>query len=379
MSLSEKSLSREQNNLFEISCFSKSVCTALEDLDDGIAIINREYEIVWANKSFVNIFSKKCSNQILGAKCFDLLNNNKSICNDCLAQNTFEGCHIDKHVIMRQARLGGQVLDGKKIVLKEMNFPLIDENGTITHVLIYLKDFTYEAALEEQLRSSDRLVGVGKLAAGIAHEIRNPLGNITAAAQYFLKKAEADSEIKKYLKIILRNSERMNKIIKELLNFAKPHEVSFTIGSVDKVIDNVFRLVKARLLKQHIQFYRNFSKHQPKMLLDEKILEEVFLNLILNAIEAMPKGGKLAVTVHAGENDNKVVINIADTGVGISEDNLNNIFEPFFTTKKDGTGFGLSFVQHSVDMHNGKVEVKSKLGYGTEVTIILPSYQEVVL
>lgn len=353
--------------------FSNSIMKIIKNLEDEIFIINKEYEIIWGNKSFINRFNEQHTHEILSNKCFSLFDNSKSICNNCPSERTFKDGIIGQPIIIWRE------IGGKKIVLKETHFPLTDANNSISHILVYCKDCTYEARLEEQLRSSDRLIGIGKLASGIAHELRNPLGNITAAAQFFLNKPETNSEIKKYLKIILRNSERMNKVIKDLLNLAKPHEVAFTIGSVDKVVDNVFRLVKARLLKQHILFFRRFSKHQPRILLDEKLLEEVFLNLILNAIESMPKGGKLTVTVYTEHNDDEVVIIITDTGVGITENNINKIFEPFFTTKKDGTGFGLSFVHQVVDMHKGKIDVKSKLDCGTEVKIILPIYKEDVL
>ena len=124
---------------------------------------------------------------------------------------------------------------------------------------------------------------------------------------------------------------------------------------------------------------RRFLHHQPKILLDKKLLEEVFLNIILNAIEAMPKGGKLTISVYTEQNGDEVVINFTDTGVGILEGNLDKIFEPFFTTKKDGTGFGLSLVRRIVELHKGKIDVKSKLDYGTEVKIILPSYKGRIL
>ncbi|MFA5806654.1 MAG: ATP-binding protein [Melioribacteraceae bacterium] len=366
----------EANNLLEyrkINDFLNNTWVIQENLEDGIFIINREHEIIRANKSFINIFNKIKINEILGKKCFSLFDNNEFICGNCPVKKTFKEGALGQHVINRQ-KIGGE-----KIILKETPFSLVDENSTISHTLVYLRDCTYEDTLEEQLRSSVLLIGLGRLVAGIAHEIRNPLGNITAATQYFLKKSETEGEMKKYLKLILRNSERVDKVIKDLINLAKPHEVAFTIGSIDKIIDNVCLLVKARLLKQHVQLFRRFLHHQPKILLDEKLLEEVFLNIMLNALESMPKGGKLTIAVHTEQNGDEVVINFTDTGVGILEGNLDKIFEPFFTTKKDGTGFGLSLVRRIVEMHKGRIDVKSKLGYGTEVKIILPTYEEDIL
>ncbi len=340
-----------------------------ENLEDGIMIINREYEIIRANKSSLSIFNKKIPEEILGKKCFCMFDHNKTICSNCSVERIFKEGVLSQQVIRHEAY-------GKRIILKETSFPLIDEKGDISHALVYIKDRTHEVFLEDQLRNSNGLIGIGKLATGIAHELRNPLGNITAAAQFYLSKSKIDDEIKKYLKIILRNSERMDKVIKDLLNLAKPHEVAFTIGSVDKVIDNVCGLVRARLLKQHIQLLKRFAKDLPKVLLDEKLMGEVFLNLILNAIESMPTNGKLTITTHTEYYSDVVIITITDMGIGISEENLIKIFEPFFTTKKDGTGLGLALVQRIIRLHKGNIEVKSKPSYGTEVKIILPLYKE---
>lgn len=352
--------------------FSRSVWVILENLEDAIFVIDKEYKIIWANKCFINLFHKKNTQEVEHCQCFTLYDNNKSVCESCLAEKTFKENIIAQHIINRRERAG------EKIVLKETYFPLTDESNNVSLVLVYAKDCTHEAKLEEQLRSSDRLIEIGKLASGIAHEVRNPLGNITAAAQFIYNKTDTNNEIKKYLKIILRNSERMNKVIKELLNLAKPHQLTFSIGYVGKVVDNVCGLVKARLSKQKIRLIKKFSKYQSKILLDEKLLEGVFLNLILNSIEAMPKGGKLTITVFAGHvnNDDVIEISISDTGVGIPEENLRKIFEPFFTSKKDGSGFGLSFVRQIVDMHKGKIDIKSKPDYGTEVKVFFPVYKE---
>ena len=344
------------------------VMPILDIIEQKVCIINKDYEIVSATKSLIQTFNKNESHDILNTKCFCLHNNIESICENCPAEKYF------KEGVAGQPVKVEHVINEKKIIFRETCFPLVDNNGNTSFLLIDFKDCTHEIALENQLSHLEQAVGVGKLVTGAVHEIRGPLGNIIAASQILLKKADSNKGIKEYLRIILRNSERINKIIKELLKSLKPHELTLTIGSVDDVIDNILMLVKERLLKHKIHLATEISKRQLKILVDTKLLEEMFINLINNAIEAMPQGGKLSIKVDANENDNQVEIKIIDTGAGISEYKLKKIFDPFFTTKKDGTGLGLLFAQQIVGLHKGKIEIKSKLNSGTEAKIILPLY-----
>ncbi len=362
----------EHDNYLKLEDFIKYAWIIYTDVNDSIFIVDRRYEIIKANENFINIFCQNNLPASVGKKCYCLFDN-EFVCNNCSAKDVFD------EGIFSQDKMIRNEINGEKIIFKESSFPLTDNDHVVSYALVFLKDCTHETFLEDRLKNSDRLIEIGKLAAGIAHEIRNPLGNITAAAQFYLNKPNLDNEIKKYLKIIIRNSDRMNKVIKDLLNFVKPSEAVFAICSVYKIIDNVCRLTRARLLKQQVQLIIRFSRRHPKILLNEKLMEDVFLNLILNAIEAMPQGGKLTITAHTEHNGSEIVININDTGVGIPEDNLNKIFDPFFTTKKDGTGLGLSLVRQNIALHNGRIDIKSKIDVGTEIKIILPVNKEEIL
>ncbi|MDI6736283.1 MAG: ATP-binding protein [bacterium] len=215
-----------------------------------------------------------------------------------------------------------------------------------------------------------------KLIAGIAHEIRNPITSIKAAAQLCLNKYKLDKQVRKYIKIILKNSERVNSVIKDLINLAKPPEASFKIDGLGKVITSVCDLVNARCSRQNVRLTKRVQRNLPKIFIDEKLITGAFLNLILNALDATPKCGRLTITVYYNHNAEEIITSFTDSGCGISEDNLSKIFDPFFTTKKNGIGLGLSLAQQVIELHDGKIHIESKPNYGTEVTVRLPVYKE---
>jgi signal transduction histidine kinase len=185
-----------------------------------------------------------------------------------------------------------------------------------------------------------------------------------------MTKYHIDDNMKKHFDVILRNTDSANRIIRELLDFTSPRETTLTKEDVTKVIDHVCELVKPRCSKQNIILIKEICGDIPLLSINEKKLEEAFMNFVSNAVEAMSEGGTLTIrTSIAGKF---VVIDFTDTGCGITEDNLDKIFEPFFTTKDDGTGLGLSLAYHNVSAHSGELLIKSKTGIGTTVSVKLP-------
>ncbi|KQC11867.1 MAG: hypothetical protein APR54_10440 [Candidatus Cloacimonas sp. SDB] len=229
------------------------------------------------------------------------------------------------------------------------------------------KEIRERKKIEHQLIRSERLAGVGELAAGIAHEIRNPLGNISSSAQVCISKITRDDDLKKYLKIIIDESEKANSIIKGLLDFANPRVMNLKKGSINQVLNSVIKSVAARCQKSNVEVELEFSKDSPDLLIDKKWLEQAFLNLILNSLQAMPTGGKLKIKEQISED--KLEIIISDTGTGISDKVLKKIFDPFFTTKEDGVGLGLSLAHQIIIDHNGTLVIESEKGRGTDVII----------
>lgn len=363
-------LSKEIEVKHLLAVAKKSLDAIFDGIEDWIFVINREHEIIRANKAILNISGKRDFLEILGRKCFNEIYQRDRICDNCPAEKTFQDG------IPTQLTKISKEIGKKKVILNTSIFPIKDGDSVI-QVIEYTKDVTHVVGLEDQLLYSERLAGIGKLAAGVAHEVRNPLGNIKAAAQLCLDKYELDKQIRRYLNVILRNSGRINKVIKDLLNLAKPHEASLKIGRIDKIIDSLCDLANARCLKQRVRLSKRFPRTLPQILLDEKLLKEAFLNLIFNALDAMPNGGRLAINAYE-HNDEEIVIAFCDSGCGISEDNVGRVFDPFFTTKKEGTGLGLSLAQQIIEFHKGKIYIESKPDYGTEITVRLPVYEEMV-
>jgi PAS domain S-box-containing protein len=229
---------------------------------------------------------------------------------------------------------------------------------------------------QQELIRIEKLALLGSFSSGIAHEIRNPLANIRASAQFCLAQYELDEEIKKHLRIMLRNSDHANKIIKDLIDLAKPSEVSLKPGNTNDVINRVCDLVKTRCEKQQILLHKRASRRLPTILMDEERMEKAFLNFVLNALDAMPKGGKLTINTYPHFDENKIIVTIQDTGKGIPQEDLDNIFHPFFTTKRTGIGLGLCLADQVINSHKGRLSVTSGTGEGTTITIELPIARE---
>jgi signal transduction histidine kinase/allophanate hydrolase subunit 1 len=221
--------------------------------------------------------------------------------------------------------------------------------------------------IEYQLIRSERLAGVGELAAGIAHEIRNPLGNISSSAQFCMGKYEMDDNLKRYLKIIMEESDKANSIIMGLLDFANPREMNLKKGSINNVLESVVKSVAARCQEYKIKVIQELIKDMPEIILDKKWLEQALLNLIVNSLQAMLEGGVLKIKEKVMSDQFQIII--SDTGVGISDKDFKKIFDPFFTTKEEGVGLGLSLAHQIIIDHNGRLQIESELGKGTDVII----------
>jgi|GEM_PF-1062857 PAS domain S-box-containing protein len=224
---------------------------------------------------------------------------------------------------------------------------------------------------QQELVRSEKLALLGKFSSGIAHEIRNPLANIRASAQFCLSKFGVGEDVKKHLRVMLRNTDIANKIIKELIDLAKPSEVSLKPGNIGNVINRVCELIKTRCEKQHVVLHKRWSKRLPAILMDEERMEKAFLNFVLNGLDAMARGGSLSINAYPDSQKQEVAVSILDTGKGISQENLEKIFHPFFTTKRDGIGLGLCLAEQVISSHKGTVTISSHPGQGTEVVLRL--------
>lgn len=223
----------------------------------------------------------------------------------------------------------------------------------------------------DQLIQAERLATAGKMSASFAHEIRNPLSSMRMLAQMLMQKPEmSEEQHQQSLRYILEEIERIDTIVKGLMDFARPAALALTQQPLTPVLQAVLALMEANLAHHKIQLVLDLLPETPEIQFDSDKLKQAFMNVVLNAMEAMPQGGVLKVSTTIDED--RVGIKVVDSGVGISAEDLARLFEPFFTKKTRGTGLGLANVKRIFEEHGGSVEVESTLGEGTEVSLWLP-------
>jgi signal transduction histidine kinase len=249
--------------------------------------------------------------------------------------------------------------------------------------------------MQNKLIQSEKLKAIGQLASGVAHEMRNPIGIIMQGVAYLEQIVSPEAkESRETLSILKESAQRADGIVISLLDFSRATKLELHPENIDSILENSLNLVKTEL--RNIKVIREIQEDLPKVLVDKNKLMQVFINLFMNAIHAMPEGGKLTIRnfvkqlEEAGDSIGKrsgdsfeageeaVVVEVEDTGTGISEENLKRIFDPFFTTKGrgKGTGLGLSVSQNIIIMHKGLIEVRSQVNKGTRVIITLKIFKE---
>lgn len=294
-------------------------------------------------------------------------------------------CNLLLEKIIQKGRVSNQetqfVTKQKKII--DINLTLSqlkDTAGNMIGTVGISKDITEFKKTQAQLIQAGKLAGIGQLAAGIAHEINNPLSGVLGYAKRLMKKAE-DEELKKIpafqtfpkeMKLIADSALRCKKIIEGLLKFSRTSETISTAVNVNEVIDESLTLFGNQLSSQNIELHKVLDSHTPTIRANHTQIQQVFTDIIMNAIQAMPQGGKL--TIVTKPVNSSVEIEFTDTGEGIPKENLTKIFEPFFTTREPGkgTGLGLYMIYRILQEHHGRIDVKSKFGEGTTFTITLP-------
>jgi signal transduction histidine kinase len=250
-----------------------------------------------------------------------------------------------------------------------------DEEASAVGSIVMLEDITRRVELEEQLQISEKMASIGLLAAGVAHEVNTPLTGISSFTQMLLEGADPEDPKTRLLEKIERQTFRAAKIVNGLLNLSRPPSV--TVGDVvpvdlNAVINDVLSLLEHQFELQHVKVRRELSAEPVMVLGFEHKLQQVFLNLFLNAKDAMPKGGWLSVTTSLKEG--KASVELADTGSGIPSEYLARIYDPFFTTKSigHGTGLGLSITYGIVREHHGSIDCESVVGQGTRFVLEFP-------
>ena len=224
---------------------------------------------------------------------------------------------------------------------------------------------------EAQLIRAEKLAALGQLAAGIAHEIRNPLTSINILIHSLKEGTPDPSSRDEDLRVIFEEIERINEIVDQFLRFAKPAPPLLGKAEILPVIEETLQLLRPQIEKQGISVRKSF-RSLPPLTIDREQMKQVILNLLMNAIQAMPGGGQLRLDGMVSDHDQWIQLTIQDSGIGISREDMNRLFDPFFSTKEAGMGLGLSIAHRIIDLHHGRIEVESRPGNGTLFTIWLP-------
>lgn len=248
-------------------------------------------------------------------------------------------------------------------------FPIFDKNNKLIGAYGQFRDITEQQKTKEFLQKTDRLSLIGELAAGMAHEIRNPLTSLRGFIQLLQGETK---KYREYFKIMLDEMERINLIVSEFLILAKPQVMQIQPKDISQLLQQVLVLMEADARQNHVQIRCHWEENLPFVKCEESQLKQVFINVIKNAIESMPKGGEITVEAKAlGES--QVLIRVIDQGCGIPREQLSKLGEPFFTTKENGTGLGLMVSYMIIQAHQGSLYIDSQVNHGTTVEVVLPS------
>jgi two-component system sensor histidine kinase HydH len=275
-------------------------------------------------------------------------------------------------MIIRDMEVEIKPPSGGRIPLSLSAAPLKDETGREMGLVLLLRDLREIRDLQEKVRRSERLASLGRLAAGVAHEIRNPLSSIRGFAQYFMRRLKGQEEEQGYASIMVKEVDRLNRVISELLDFARPKKPHREPQALEEIIDYSLKLLQSEFSQLKIKVEKSFEPDLPNVEVDRDQISQAFLNLLLNSLESMEGEGKIKVSLKKISQPPALEVAIMDTGRGIAREDLGKVFEPFFSTKRKGSGLGLAIVHQIVENHGGDIAVDSQEGMGTTFRITLP-------
>ena len=263
--------------------------------------------------------------------------------------------------------------DGKVVPLEIGASLLEDENKTSLGYVILFKDLTEVRLLRGEIERSRRLASVGRLAAGVAHEIRNPLSSIKGFATYFKERYQDIPQDQQTATIMIQEVDRLNRVVSQLLEFARPVNIKPQSTNLSALIDDSIKLIENQAAQKNIVVKTHNSNQATEIMIDPDRLNQVLLNLYLNAIESMDNGGELKVELSSNSETDGIDIKISDTGCGINPEDLTKIFDPYYTTKSSGTGLGLAIAHNIIEAIGGQIMVESHPDQGTSFRIIIPN------
>ena len=333
------------------------ISNVIQSMPNGLISLTKTGNVETVNRTAVKLLRLE-DKDVIGKNIGDVLPNCKA---DVLVKNNIEKfeqnieCHLN---------------DGSTIPVNIISSKIMNETGEDLGTVLIFTDLRELKTLEKAVERSEKLASMGRMAAGIAHEIRNPLSSIKGLAQYFRNKFEEKSESREYASVMINEVDRLNRVIQGMLNFANPHEPKINPVDLNEIINHSLKLVKSELNNKNVNVVIKNNSSTNMALADSDLLTQAFLNLFINSIEAIDNKGLLQITL--SDNHNSIVIELSDDGIGITKENINKVFDPFFTSKQSGTGLGLAIVYRIIENLNGEITVKSIPGEGTTFYLLLP-------
>jgi two-component system nitrogen regulation sensor histidine kinase GlnL len=349
----------------------------IDSVGDGVIVLDRAGNVILINPVAEEIAG--VSRRITIGQPFAALFKNDLPLLEIVAKSAASGmsCSDYENIILRKS--------GRLTPLSVTASPLLLADGACAGTIVLLRDLTKIRELEEAVRKADRLSALGTLAAGLAHEIKNPLGGIRGAAQLLEMELAEDDELRECTQVVLKEVQRVNRIVEELLDLASPRRLKLVGVNLHKILAHIVFLQQQATKGKSLTFQRHLDPSIPAILADEGRLTQLFLNLVKNAVEAVGESGTIEISsrivseysmTQKGERRSRMVaIEIGDDGNGMTPEEMENLFTPFYTTKERGTGLGLAICQKIVAEHRGMIRVDSQEGKGTTFTILLPLIQ----
>lgn len=348
----------------------------LKNMEGGVYTIDLNKEITSFNKG-AEWITGYCLDEVLGQPCKDIFNTN--ICQD---QCPFEKVS-KKGVTANLSDVLIKTKEGAGVATSITAFPLNDIHGNACGMTVIIRDKTELNNLRQQLLQSEKLAVIGQLAAGVAHEINNPLNGIITYIHLMLRNL-GENKVEpatwdRNLKLIDRETQRIARLVKNLLNLSRKSEPNLRSFSPKQLIEETLLLVEDQIVIKQVNLVVDYAEGLPNVLGDFNQLQQVVINLLLNAIQAVDKKGTVQIKLHAeGAKGSEcfVHLHVWDNGVGIPAEDLDKVFDPFYSTKsgkKEGVGLGLSIAKQIIDAHRGRITIQSDVGKGTNVKVRLPT------
>jgi two-component system NtrC family sensor kinase len=333
----------------------------------SIYIVDLHYTVMAVNMSQADL-AQRSPQVLVGEKCYYSLYQRKTPCPDCLVGKTMKSGETTRRMERRWDE------DGSNREFEISTFPIRDDAGQIQQAFLFEEDITERQQMQASLAQSEKLAAVGQLAAGVAHEINNPLTTILANAQILQRKVpQHDAELHEMLDLIIQGSDRASQAVRALLDFSRHERYGRAPVDINQTIQRTVRFLRHELDSRSITLEFEAEKNLPVVIASQDHLQGVWLNLILNAIDAIHPGpGRIKITTC--QIDDQVRITFSDDGRGIRPDHIQRVFEPFFTTKEigHGTGLGLAVCHQIVSRHGGQIVVNSGPGEGATFSVHLP-------